>query len=134
MDLLKTLSGQRESKEFEFGKKKIVLQTLTQEEQTEIFAKTANFTNMLHMATAQKVLALARSLVSIDNIPIENFDEAQEKIKEEQKNNNNKVVDIISIKESVLSKLSTTVIDVLYSKFIALKEEHTKKIEDILKN
>lgn len=134
MDLLEILGGDRKRKEFMFGGKKIVLQTLTQEEQTEIFAQTANFTNTLHMVTAQRVPILARSIVSVENVPIEQSSEIQCKIKEEQKNKNSEFVDVINIKEAILNKISTTVIEFLFTKYLQLKEEHTKEIEDKLKN
>lgn len=138
MELLDVLGGVRKKKEFEVvlgGKNiKVVMQTLTQEEQVEVFGRVANFMNTIHMVTASQVPTLARSIVSIDNIPIEQYSEMQDQIKESEKLYPEKTVDMNLLKEKCFNKLPETLINVFYTKYMTLKNEHVTEIENTIKN
>ena len=86
------------------------------------------------MITASQVPTLARSILSINNIPLEQYSEVQSQIQEMEKLEPSKPIDINLIKEKCLNKLPETLINVFYNKYIQLKSEHTAEIEKTVKN
>jgi len=138
MELLDLLGGTRKKKEIEVSiadkNVKLIMQTLTQEEQVEVFGRVANYMNTVHMITASQVPTLARSILSINNIPLEQYSEVQSQIQEMEKLEPSKPIDINLIKEKCLNKLPETLINVFYNKYIQLKSEHTAEIEKTVKN
>jgi hypothetical protein len=126
--LLQVLSGERKQKTFELGDNKIVLQTLTGEEKAEI-ARMISGLDFLAQIENQKIPIVARSLVSINNIPIDNYDEVIQTMRryEDEK------VSILRCIEITLGKMDGEAINLLYSYYEELEQERVKERE-LLKN
>lgn len=121
--LISALLGETVSKEFPFGKHKVVLRTLEQDEIDEVMLKVARMD--FSMIELQKIPVLARSLVSIDGASVATFQEVRDAIKKNPK------TDIVVIIEGVLGKFDQGVINILYNLYLELLDIVDKERQEL---
>lgn len=126
--LLQVLSGERLTKTFHLGDNEIVLQTLTASEKSEL-ARLVSGLDFLAQLENQKVPTIARSLVSINKIPIDNYDEVIQNIRKYEDDN----VSILKCIELTLGSMDSEAVNLLYNYYLELEQEKAKERE-ALKN
>lgn len=127
--LVDALLGQRKEKTYQIGGNKVVLQTLTASEQTEISrivgSRNLDFASQAEVA---KVPILARSLVAINEVPIEAQPEVREKMR------NDPTLSSVQVVEEVLGGFDWGTVEYLFNTCYAdLVQERAKEL-DALKN
>ena len=125
MKLVDALLGTPEEKEFELGKHKIILRTLSQDEVNQIIEGLPRAD--LTMLELEKIPTLAKSIVSIDGINPTGFDEIRSKVEKDKATNISKAM------EEILGQMDATTISILFSCYIDLREATQKKKEDLKK-
>ncbi len=123
--LASKLFGERLNETFDFGERKVVLQTLTKNEQVEILKRFTSGVDYLTQSEAIKVPILAKSIVEIDGTPWDMFDEIRPRL---QKDKNAKVEELV---EEELGKLPVGVIEVLYGFYLQLMEKDRIRTDEL---
>jgi len=123
MKLVDVLMGEPEKREFNFGGQKIVLRTLKQSEMNEIMMRIPRAD--VTMLELEKIPTLARSIVSINGIPVEMFEEVRELTEGEGKEKTHIAI------EKVMSRWDTNTVTILYGIYIDFKEECYRKKEEL---
>jgi hypothetical protein len=126
MKLLDVIMGEPEKKEFPYGNQKIVIRTLKQSELNEIMMRIPRIdATMLEL---EKIPTLARSMVSVNGMPIEMFEEVRELTEGSEKENTYSAI------EKIMSKWDTNTIGLLYGLYQDFRLECYKKKEELKNN
>jgi hypothetical protein len=125
--LVDALLGQRKQKEYQIGSSKVVLQTLTAGEQTDVSriigSRNLDFASQAEVA---KIPVLARSLVSINGVVIDAQPEVREKLRGDPMLTSAQAI------EQVLSDFDWGIIDHLFSNcYSDLVQDRAKELETL---
>ena len=123
--LVDLLCGYRYEEEFSVGDHKIKMQTLWKEEEIDVI-KSAQGLDMYGAIEAMKVPTLARSIMSIDNVPFSAYQEVMDELKK-QKSSGIVIVDTVVACEKVLSEMDGGLVDILYSFYLKLKNRRDEE-------
>lgn len=125
MKLFDAIVGDANRKDFKIGNAVFVLKTLTQRELNEVMLRVTRAD--ITMLELQKIPILARSIISINGVPIEATDEVRQEL------DKNPGIDPKIAIENVLGNLDSTMLSILYGKYEDLRDEtYQKRLE--LKN
>ncbi len=113
-NLIDILFGKGKEGIYKIGDVEIKLTTLQLKDREEIENVIKGMDVLAQTAPYRKAI-LARSIVSINGIPLISFKEIKSSIEENQKRNN--MVDINIIKEEAISSLDSVLIDYIYENF-----------------
>jgi len=122
--LAEVLLGQRRNKTVSVGEHKIMYQTLTAGEQAEINRMASGLDPYAHIE-ASKVPTLARSIVSIDGVPLDGLKEVRELLRREPD-----VQTVVAI-ERCLYDLDKESINLYYSFYLELERERAEEREKL---
>jgi predicted Zn-dependent protease len=127
--LIDALLGQRKLKEYQVGEAKVMMQTLTAGEQAEISRVTGNRgLDYMSQIETSKIPILARSMVSINNVPIDGQPEVREKLR------NDPSMAVAQAVEQVLSDMDWSMVEYIFTYcYSDLVQERGKEL-DSLKN
>ena len=129
MNIFEAILGGRKTKQFELGERKIVLQTLTTQEQNEINKKLSySFPNTSADAVfiAEMLPTLSKSLVSVVGVPVSNWDDVAKKLKENEK------LTVTDAVEEIFSKASQNSISTLFNFYLQLLEEDRAERDELV--
>ena len=123
MKLIEILVGEPQTKIYEFMGQKVEFKTLRQQEVNEIMIRIPRAdTTMLEL---EKIPTLARAIVSLNNVPVEMFEEIREIVKDKPE------VSIASAMEKILGRIDSDIINLMYGLYCEFREEMFKKREDL---
>jgi len=130
--LVEVLLGHRRTRNFQLGENKVVLQTITSREQSEI-SRAVSGLDLIAQIENLKVPLLARSLVSINDTQIENFPEVREQLRKFSGNGAEGNQNVVVAIEQSLYEMEKDSINLLYSCYLDLEKERVDE-RDKLKN